>query len=47
MKILMINGSPRKDGNTTIALREMETIFKQEGIEVETLQIGNQDLEDV
>lgn len=44
MKILMINGSPRKDGNTTIALREMETIFKQEGIEVETLQIGNQDI---
>ena len=40
MKVLMLNGSPRADGNTSIALREMETVFVQEGIEVETIQVG-------
>ena len=42
MKVLMINGSPRADGNTGIALKEMEQVFSQEGIEVETVQVGNQ-----
>ena len=42
MKVLMINGSPRVDGNTGIALKEMEQVFSQEGIEVETVQVGNQ-----
>ena len=42
MKVLMINGSPRKGGNTSVALGEMEKVFAQEGIEVETVQIGNQ-----
>ena len=42
MKVLMINGSPRADGNTAIALKEMEQVFSQEGIEVETVQVGNQ-----
>ena len=41
MKVLMINGSPRPNGNTSLALREMETIFKAEGIETEIVQIGN------
>lgn len=41
MKVLMINGSPRVNGNTSIALKEMETIFKKEGIEVEIVQIGS------
>ena len=41
MKVLMINGSPRGEGNTYIALREMEKIFKEEGIETEILQVGN------
>ena len=41
MKVLMINGSPRAKGNTAIALSEMEKIFLEEGIEVETLHIGN------
>lgn len=31
MNVLMINGSPRVNGNTAIALREMEQIFKLEG----------------
>ena len=41
MKVLMINGSPRANGNTALALKEMEKIFLEEGIEVETLHIGN------
>ena len=41
MKVLMINGSPRPNGNTSLALREMETIFKAEGIETEIVQVGN------
>lgn len=44
MKVLMINGSPRKGGNTSIALQEMEKTFLEEGIEVETVQIGNKDV---
>ena len=41
MKVLMINGSPRVNGNTSVALHEMEKIFKKNGIESETIQIGN------
>lgn len=44
MKVLMINGSPRNGGNTSIALKEMEKTFLEEGIEVETVQIGNKDV---
>ncbi len=42
MKVLMINGSPRKNGNTARALAEMETVFAAEGIESETCCIGMQ-----
>mgnify|MGYP004543815199 CR=1 FL=1 len=41
MKVLMINGSPRANGNTALALKEMENIFKESGVEVETVQVGN------
>ena len=41
MKVLMINGSPRPNGNTSIALREMEKVFAAEGIETEIIQIGS------
>lgn len=44
MKVLMINGSPRVNGNTSIALKEMEKIFAEEGVESETIQIGNKDI---
>lgn len=44
MKVLMINGSPRPKGNTATALAEMERVFGAEGIEVETVQIGNKDI---
>lgn len=44
MKVLMINGSPRVGGNTSIALREMETIFRDAGVEVVSMQVGNKDI---
>ena len=44
MNVLMINGSPRANGNTSIALKEMEKVFAQEGVESEIIQIGNKDI---
>ena len=41
MKVLMLNGSPRANGNTSIALAEMEKIFREEDIEVEILHVGH------
>ena len=44
MKVLMLNGSPRANGNTARALSELENIFAAEGIETETVQIGNKEI---
>lgn len=44
MKVLLINGSPRVNGNTALALQEMEKVFVKEGIEAEIIQIGNRDI---
>ena len=44
MKVLIINGSPRVNGNTTIAVNEMEKVFEEEGVEAEVVQIGNKDV---
>ena len=41
MTLLMINGSPRAEGNTALALREMEAIFREAGVDVITMQVGN------
>ena len=41
MKVLLINGSPRMKGNTTLALEEMVKTFHAEGIETEMINIGN------
>ena len=41
MKVLMLNGSPKANGNTAIALREMEKVFVREGIEVEIMHVGH------
>ena len=43
-KVLIINGSPRLNGNTAIAVREMEKVFHENGVEVTTVQIGNKDI---
>ncbi len=42
MKVLMLNGSPRNESNTQIALDEMTSIFEQEGIEVECIAVGRE-----
>lgn len=44
MKVLAINGSPRRNGNTSFALDEMKKVFEEEGIEFEVVQIGNKDV---
>ena len=44
MKVLIINGSPRVGGNTSIALDEMVKVFETEGVETEVVQIGNKDI---
>lgn len=44
MKVLIINGSPRPNGNTSIAVREMMQVFKEEGVEAEAVQIGSKDV---
>lgn len=44
MKVLIINGSPRKNGNTTLALAQMEQVFAEEGIEVTNVQVGGEDV---
>ncbi|MBR2143732.1 flavodoxin family protein [Anaerovibrio sp.] len=41
MKVLIINGSPRVNGNTTVAVNELVKIFKEEGVDTEVVQIGN------
>ncbi|MDR3255523.1 MAG: flavodoxin family protein [Synergistaceae bacterium] len=46
MKVIAINGSPRPDGNTAIALGAMAEILKQEGIETELVQVGGQLIHD-
>lgn len=44
MKVLVLNGSPRANGNTAVALKEMEKIFEAEGVEYETIVVGNKDI---
>ena len=44
MKVVIINGSPRSQGNTAIAVNEMVKVFKSENVETEIFQIGNQNI---
>ena len=44
MKVLIINGSPNAKGNTQTALDEMIKVFGEEGVEVECINIGKQDV---
>ena len=44
MKVLILNGSPRVDGNTSIAVDEMVSIFEKEGVETEVVRVGNMDV---
>ena len=44
MKVLILNGSPKANGNTAAALAEMITIFHSEGIETELVQVGSREI---
>lgn len=46
MKVLMLNGSPKPDGNTALALREIGAQLEKEGIEYEIFQIGGKPVRD-
>lgn len=41
MKVVAINGSPRRDGNTAILIKEVFKILETHGIETELIQLGN------
>ncbi len=44
MYVLMLNGSPRANGNTAVALHEMEKVFAQQGVTCEIVQVGQRDI---
>ncbi|MCR4887089.1 MAG: flavodoxin family protein [Clostridiales bacterium] len=46
MKVLLVNGSSRPDGCTSVALRAVAAALEKEGIETETVFIGNQPMTD-
>ena len=41
MKVILLNGSPHKDGCTNRALVEVSNTLNQEGIETEIIHIGS------
>ncbi len=44
MKVLVINGSPKLNGCTDRALREVEETLHAQGVETERLNVGNKDV---
>jgi len=42
MKVLGINGSARKDGNTAIMIRKVFEVLQEEGIETEMVQLSGE-----
>ena len=44
MKVLIINGSPRPNGNTSIAVNEMVKVFEAESIDTKVCQIGSKNI---
>lgn len=41
MKVLLINGSPKANGNTARAIEELVKTFAEEGVETEVMHVGN------
>lgn len=44
MKVLTLNDNPKPEGNTALALREMERIFHSEDVETKIVQVGSRDI---
>ena len=41
LKVLLINGSPRPNGNTALALKNMAEVFEAQGVEAKILNVGS------
>lgn len=44
MKVTGFNGSPRKNGNTSIAIKTVFAVLEKEGIETELVQVGGKNI---
>ena len=44
MKVLILNGSPKTNGNTMTAISELVKVFDSEGVESEVIHVGNKDI---
>ena len=42
LKVLLLNGSPRKNGNIALAFQEMEQVFRENGVETENILLGRE-----
>ena len=40
MKVLIVNGSPHREGNVSVAVEELKKAFAAEGVEVENVELG-------
>lgn len=43
-KVLMLNGSPRENGNIALAFGEMEKVFEELNVDYENIQLGRKDI---
>ena len=44
LKVLMLNGSPRENGNIALAFQEMEQVFRENGVAEENILLGKKDI---
>ncbi len=44
LKVLMLNGSPREQGNIALAFREMEQVFAENDVAFENILLGRMDI---
>ena len=44
MKVIILNGSPKAEGNTATALHEVETVLNEQGIETEWIHVGQRQI---
>lgn len=44
LKVLMLNGSPRANGNIALAFGEMEKVFEENGVQYENILLGRTDI---
>ena len=44
LKVLMLNGSPRENGNIALAFGEMEKVFEKNDVEFENILLGKKDI---